>query len=285
MVVLQMLKLGVENLIKFDFMDPPAPETMMRALELLNYLGALNDECEMTKVGEIMSEFPLDPQLSKMAISSVDFECSCEALSIVSLLSVPQVFVRPSEAKEASDQARMKFAHIDGDHLTMLNVYHSYKKNNEDPDWCYKNFVNFRSLQTADNVRLQLVRIMEKFDLKMSTIIILKNDICGFFTNVAHIEGSNEYSTVKDFQVVHLHPSTTLKQKPEWVIYNEYVQTSKNYIRTVTAIKPEWLMMLASKYYDMKNFPPGSAKRILSQIAEKIRIAKKYGEDDSKFFM
>ena len=50
-VVLTLLKLGIQDLVHFDFMDPPAPETMMRALELLNYIGALDDEGEMTQMG------------------------------------------------------------------------------------------------------------------------------------------------------------------------------------------------------------------------------------------
>ena len=60
-MVLQLKKLGVDDLVHFDYTDPPAPETLMRALENLNYLGALDDEGEMTKIGEIMSEMPLDP--------------------------------------------------------------------------------------------------------------------------------------------------------------------------------------------------------------------------------
>ena len=47
--------------------------------------------------------------------------------------AVPQVFMRPLEAKKAADEAKMRFAHIDGDHLTMLNVYHAFKQNMEDP--------------------------------------------------------------------------------------------------------------------------------------------------------
>ena len=42
--------------------------------------------------------------------------------------SVPQIFVRPNEAKKQADEAKMRFAHIDGDHLTFLNVYHAYKQ-------------------------------------------------------------------------------------------------------------------------------------------------------------
>ena len=42
------------------------------------------------------------------------------------------------------------------------------------------------------------------------------------------------------WQVVQLHPSTCLDHKPEWVLYNEFVLTSKNYIRTCTDVKSEW---------------------------------------------
>ncbi|PIA28042.1 hypothetical protein AQUCO_07300016v1 [Aquilegia coerulea] len=129
--VLTLKKLGIDDLVHFDFMDPPAPETLMRALEVLNYLGALDDEGNLTKLGEIMSEFPLDPQMSKMLVVSPGFNCSNEILSISAMLSVPNCFVRPREAQKAADEAKAQFGHIDGDHLTLLNVYHAYKQNSE----------------------------------------------------------------------------------------------------------------------------------------------------------
>lgn len=86
-VVLQLKKLKIDDLVHFDFMDPPAPETLMRALELLNYLGALDDDGNLTPLGEVMSMFPLDPQLSKMLIESPGYNCSNEILSITALLS------------------------------------------------------------------------------------------------------------------------------------------------------------------------------------------------------
>ncbi len=101
----------------------------MRALELLNYLGALDDDGNLTKIGSIMSEFPLDPQLAKMLITSPDYGCSNEILSVTAMLSVPNCFVRPAEAKKAADEAKARFSHIDGDHLTLLNAYHAYKQN------------------------------------------------------------------------------------------------------------------------------------------------------------
>jgi pre-mRNA-splicing factor ATP-dependent RNA helicase DHX15/PRP43 len=80
-------KLGIDDLVHFDFMDPPAPETLMRALELLNYLGALDDDGNLTQLGQMMAEFPLDPPLCKMLIESPRYNCSNEILSIVAMLS------------------------------------------------------------------------------------------------------------------------------------------------------------------------------------------------------
>lgn len=71
-----MLKsLGIDDLVHFDFMDPPPAETMIRALEMLYALGALNDEGNLTKLGRRMAEFPLDPMLSKCMIASEQYKC------------------------------------------------------------------------------------------------------------------------------------------------------------------------------------------------------------------
>ncbi|KAH8252985.1 hypothetical protein KR032_002982 [Drosophila birchii] len=278
-VVLQLKKLGIDDLVHFDFMDPPAPETLMRALELLNYLAALDDDGNLTDLGAVMSEFPLDPQLAKMLIASCQHNCSNEILSITAMLSVPQCFVRPNEAKKAADEAKMRFAHIDGDHLTLLNVYHAFKQSSEDPNWCYENFINFRSLKSADNVRQQLARIMDRFSLRRTSTEFTSKDyyvnirkalVQGFFMQVAHLERTGHYLTIKDNQNVQLHPSTCLDHKPDWVIYNEFVLTTKNYIRTVTDVKPEWLLSLAPQYYDLNNFPQCEAKRQLELLQQRM---------------
>ncbi|CAI5493356.1 unnamed protein product [Closterium sp. Naga37s-1] len=288
-VVLTLKKLGIDDLVHFDFMDPPAPETLMRALELLNYLGALDDEGNLTKLGELMSEFPLDPQLSKMLVVSPDYNCSNEILSITAMLSVPNCFIRPREAQKQADEAKARFSHEDGDHLTLLNVFHAYKQNGEDASWCYDNFVNARALKAADNVRNQLVRIMMRYGLKMCSTAfessayypnIRKALLAGFFMQVAHLERTGHYLTVKDNQIVHLHPSTGLSHKPEWVIYNEFVLTTRNFIRVVTDVKGDWLLDIAPHYYDLANFPQCEARRVLERIVlvrnrDRVEAAKK----------
>jgi pre-mRNA-splicing factor ATP-dependent RNA helicase DHX15/PRP43 len=193
-VVLNLKKLGIDDLVHFDWMDPPAPETLMRALEQLNYLGALDDDGNLTELGSLMCQFPLDPQLCKCLTISPKFKCSNEVLSIVAMLSVPRVFLRPKEAQDEADEAKSHFAHQDGDHLTLLNVYHAYKHNKEDKNWCYNNFLNYRSLKSADSVRTQLCRIMQRLNLPLvSTDFnskdyypnIMKAMVSGFFMQVA----------------------------------------------------------------------------------------------------
>ena len=254
--VLELKKLGVDDLVHFDLMDPPAPETLMRALEELNYLSCLDDEGELTALGKLASEFPLDPALAVMLITSPEFYCSNEILSLTALLSVPNIFVRPAAQRKRADEMKDLFAHPDGDHLTMLNVYHAFKRDDAQENakqWCHDHFLSFRALGQADNVRMQLKRIMERSEIElMSTPFddkkyyenIRRALVAGFFMQVARKDGSGKtYTTVKDEQSVLLHPSTVLGQESEWVVYNEFVLTTKNYIRSVTAVKPEWLLV------------------------------------------
>ena len=285
-VVLQLKRLGIDDLVHFDFMDPPAPETLMRALELLNYLGALDDEGELTQVGSIMSEFPLDPQLSKMLVASPQFKCSNEILSITAMLSVPNVFVRPRDKASQADAAKEKFVHTDGDHMTLLNVFHAFKEwqsRGEEKEMTYNNWLNLRSLKSADSVREQLGRICKRLNVNLTStpyndrnyyVNIRKAVVSGYFMQVAHLERNGLYLTVKDNQSVSLHPSCCLDNKPEWVLYHEFVLTTKHYIRTVIDIDGAWLIDVAPHYFDLSNFPLGDARRALERLYLKRERAK-----------
>lgn len=303
--VLELKKLGIDDLVHFDLMDPPAPETLMRALEELNYLACLDDDGNLTQLGRLASEFPLDPALAVMLISSPEFYCSNEILSITALLSVPQVFVRPASQRKRADEMKNLFSHQDGDHLTLLNVYHAFKgadAQSNPKQWCHDHFLSLRSLQSADNVRMQLLRIMEREELEMVSTPFedkkyyenIRRALCaGFFMQIAKKDsgGKSVYTTIKDNQSVLLHPSTVLAHDAEWVLYNEFVLTTKNYIRTVTAVKPEWLLVcrlsplsyfctathfqqdIAPTYYDISTFPKGDIRSALLRAAE--RLARK----------
>lgn len=96
-VVLLLKSLNVEDLLQFDFMDPPPQDNIMNSMYQLWVLNALDNTGSLTELGRKMVEFPLDPPLSKMLIISEEFECSDELLTIVSMLSVPAIFFRPKD--------------------------------------------------------------------------------------------------------------------------------------------------------------------------------------------
>ncbi len=292
--ILTLKRLGIDDLVHFDFMDQPAPESLMRALEQLNYLGALDDEGELTALGRTMSEFPLEPQLCKALLASPAFDCSNEVLSIVALLSVQQVFMRPKEAQKAADQAKAGFSHVDGDHLTLLSAYHGYRTRLKAvgeagaKDWAWENFLDIRALKAADNVRAQLERIMGKQGVPLKSpeladargyYSLIRRALCaGFFMTVAHKQSAGHYITVKDCQQVALHPSTALDDKPEWVLFHEFVLTTKNFVRTVTRVEGKWLIEAAPHYFDMANFPgqkPGDGGYETRRALEKLAQGKK----------
>ncbi|KAH7914909.1 P-loop containing nucleoside triphosphate hydrolase protein [Hygrophoropsis aurantiaca] len=276
--VLELVKAGIKDLVRFDYVDAPAPETLMRALELLNYLAALDDDGNLTPLGAIMAEFPLDPQLAKMLIVSPEFKCSNEILTITSMLSVPNVWLRPNNQRKEADAAKALLSIPDGDHLTLLNVYNNYMQNKYDKNWAWTNYLSARALAQAENVREQLKRTMERYEVELVSIqeprklylAVRQALCCGFFMQVAHKEGEKgSYLTVKDNQVVGLHPSCGLDNQPEWVIFNEFVLTTRPYIRTVTEVRPEWLLEYAPLYFDLSSFADGETKRALQRVVNK----------------
>ena len=282
-VVLTLKKLGVDDLVHFDFMDPPAPETLMRALELLNYLGGLDDEGELTELGFQMSELPLDPQLAKIILVSPNYGCSSEIVSIVACLSVPQIFLRPRESAKLADEAKAQFTNAESDHMTLLNAYFAYEQvpQSEKKQWCWDNFINERSIQSAENVRKQLLGIMKKLDLQLMTsdrkgdgsfsfYDIRKALTAGMFMQVAYKQKSGDYLTMKDNQLVSIHPSSVVDSRPQWVLFEEFALTTKNYIRTVTVTHVDWLVELAPHYFDLENFPECEAKGELEQAYARL---------------
>jgi len=290
-VVLTLKQLGIDDLVHFDFMDPPAPETMMRALELLNFLGALDDDGSLTETGRRMSKLPLEPQLARMVLSSAELGCSNEVLTIAAMLSAPTPFMRPKGQEAEAKEAKSQFSHAEGDHLALLHAFQGFAESGFSNDWCWENFVDSRAMKQAKSIRSQLERIVSRIGLPLVSppagsrsyyVSIRKAITAGFFMQVAHLDRtlSGHYLTVKDNQVVQLHPSTCLSTKPQWVLFHEFVQTSKNFVRTCTIVDGDWLVELAPHYYDLRTFPKCEARRDLEIIyLRKAQELKSRGDD------
>ncbi|KAF7307663.1 putative PRP2-RNA-dependent ATPase of DEAH box family [Mycena kentingensis (nom. inval.)] len=275
MTVLMLKSLGINDLIGFEFLDPPPGETLMRALELLYALGALNDRGELTKLGRRMAEFPVDPMLSKAIISSEQYVCTDEVLTIISMLSeAGSLFYRPKDKKLHADQARQNFVRPGGDHFTLLNIWEQWAETNYSQQFCYEQFLQFKSLSRARDIRDQLAGLCERVEVVVQSnpnsndiTPIQKAITSGYFYNTASLQKSGDsYRTLKTNHTVYIHPSSSLFQfQPpvKTMLYYELVMTSKSYMRQVMEIKPQWLLEVAPHYFkpaDLEQLATGDKK-------------------------
>ena len=259
-VVLMLKSLGINDLMHFDFMDPPPAETLLRALEQLYALGALNDRGELTKLGRRMAEFPLDPMLSKTLIASDKYKCVDEVATVCAMLSCGNtIFYRPKEKQLLADHAHKAFHLGDvGDHLALMNVFNSWQDSDYSTQWCFENFVQHRSMKQARDIREQLIKMLERVEIELvsdrNAVDNIKKCITsGFFYHCAKLQRNGSYRTVKNPQTVSIHPSSGLaKELPKWVVYFELVFTSKEYMRQCIEIQPKWLIEIAPHYYQTR---------------------------------
>ncbi|XP_019334322.2 pre-mRNA-splicing factor ATP-dependent RNA helicase DHX16 [Alligator mississippiensis] len=273
-VVLLLKSLGINDLIHFDFMDPPPHETLVLALEQLYALGALNHLGELTKMGRKMAELPVDPMLSKMILASEQYKCTEQILSIAAMLSVNNaIFYRPKDKVVHADNARMNFFLPGGDHLVLLNVYTQWVESGYSMQWCYENFIQFRSMKRARDVREQLEGLMERIEVDITSsegdyVPIRKAITAGFFYHTARLTRTG-YKTVKHQQTVFIHPNSCLfEEQPRWLIYHELVFTTKEFMRQVIEVDSTWLLEVAPHYYKARELEDASTKKMPKKVGK-----------------
>ncbi|KAJ2356816.1 DEAH-box ATP-dependent RNA helicase prp22 [Coemansia erecta] len=256
-MVLQLKAMGINDLIGFDFMDPPPVQTLIASLELLHSLGALDNEGLLTRIGRKMAEFPMSPELAKALLASVELGCSEEVLTIAAMLSVEgSIFYRPREKQAAADAKKAKFHQPEGDHLTLLSVYNAWKHARFSNSWCFDNFLQYRRLRSVSDVRKQMVGIMDRYKQDIVSCGERNYDpvrraLCaGFFRHAAKRDPQEGYKTLIEGTPVFIHPSSALFNKnPEWVIYHKLVMTSKEYMHEVTVVEARWLVEVAPTFF------------------------------------
>ncbi|EKD19166.1 pre-mRNA splicing factor ATP-dependent RNA helicase prp16 [Drepanopeziza brunnea f. sp. 'multigermtubi' MB_m1] len=287
--VLLLKSLGVKDLLDFDFMDPPPQETITTSLFDLWALGALDNIGDLTAIGSKMTAFPMDPSLAKLLITSEDYGCSEEMLTIVSMLSVPSVFYRPKERQDESDAAREKFFVPESDHLTFLHVYSQWKSNGYSDAWCTRHFLHPKSLRRAKEIREQLGDIMKMQKMAMISCgtdwDVIRKCICsGYYHQAAKVKGIGEYVNLRTSVSVQLHPTSALYglgYLPDYVVYHELILTSKEYMSTVTSVDPKWLAELGGVFYSVKEKGYSAREKRVTETEfnKKMEIETKMAED------
>ncbi|KAE8830125.1 hypothetical protein HRS9139_06749 [Pyrenophora teres f. teres] len=273
-VILQLLNLGITNVIRFDYLSAPPSALITRALDTLYSLGALDEHARLTKpLGTRMASLPLDPMLARCLLKAAEAEFSClsEMLTIAAMMTLQgNAFVSHDGGKKALDAARRRFAVAEGDHLTLYNVYEAFVKAGlGNTSWCHTHNLNHKSMVKAVSVRKQLVAHINRFGIQESSLAssdvlrvggmplaerVQKCLASGFFAHAARMKADGSFSTVDGKTTLWAHPSSVFfTRKVDWVIYTEIVETrDKIYIRDLTKVEMDWLMECAPEYYKIR---------------------------------
>lgn len=236
-VILQLKALGIDNIARFDFLTSPPAELVIRALELLYSLGALDDYAKLTRpVGVRMAELAVEPMMAKSLLEAPNFDCLSEVLTISAMTSLQgAVWFHHEGEKKAQESARRRFAAAEGDHLTLLNVYQAFvTKGKKEAKWCRDNHLDYKAMGRAVSIRTQLKRYLERFgisvDESLSSAAGLKGQddhgakardkgeairrclTTGFFAHAARMQPDGSFRPVggSSGTVLHAHPSSLM---------------------------------------------------------------------------
>ncbi|KAG8008621.1 ATP-dependent RNA helicase DQX1 [Nibea albiflora] len=249
--VLFLKRMEIAGLGQCDFIDRPDPEGLMQALEELDYLAALDDDGNLSEIGIIMSEIPLDPQMAKALLASCEFDCVCEMLTIAAMLTAPSCFLEPPAGMtHEAVQCHRKFQHPEGDHFTLINIYNAFKQSQRE--------------QFSE----------PSFGTKTNTHNIKRALLAGFFMQIARdVDGSGNYFILTHKHVANVHPLSGYGAQshklglPEWVVFHDYTLSENNCIRTVSEISPQVFIQIAPLYF-FYNLPPSESKDILQDVLD-----------------
>ncbi|GAA5907222.1 uncharacterized protein JCM6883_006182 [Sporobolomyces salmoneus] len=264
--LLHLMAAGQEDVSKFHYMDKPDRDALMFALLTLNGLGAINKKGKITPLGLQMAQLPLDPVYARVLIASFTEGCPNEAINLVALLgSKEQILAVSSANRDAANEARRKFVHRSGDHLTLLNILQAFeelevneneeagRRQNERKQWCRENFISFKAMLQVLDARKQLRERCERLkigDWRVSCFggedgrvgehePVLNSLVGGLFSNTAIRNEDGTYRHNITRQPIAIHPSSSMhNRKASAIVYDELVLTTKTYARGVSEIDP-----------------------------------------------
>ncbi|KAK9828750.1 hypothetical protein WJX72_001917 [[Myrmecia] bisecta] len=258
-VTLQLKALGVDDVLGFDFLERPPRAALVRSLEELLALGALDSNGRLSPLGRQMSRLPVEPQYAKVLVAAAHMGCSLEALAVVAMAASDQPFLLPRESRERAQEAHKRFASGEGDHMTLLAVFQAFHglQQTSSEQWCHDNFLSRRALCKAVDIYSQLLENIKALGLPLlscgsDTTPVRRALTSGLFKHAAKRHTDGTYKVLASSQMVALHPSSVLcGKRPPCCVFSELVCTTRAYARQVTVIDSAWLAELAPAFFSM----------------------------------
>jgi ATP-dependent helicase HrpA len=268
-VILRMKALGLGDVERFPFLDPPAPRMIADGYQLLAELGAVNEANELTDIGRRLARFPLDPRVSRMIVAAERENCLAEILIIAAALEVDDPRERPYERAEAADRAHERFHDEQSDFLALLKVWRHFeeavghrKSNRKLGVELREQFLSQRRLREWRDVHHQLSALVGEMGMRVnekpaSYEQVHRALIAGLLGNIGTKgEEAGEYLGARGIRFAIFPGSGLRKKQPKWVLAAELVETSRLYARLAARIEPEWVEACAGELAKKHYFDP-----------------------------
>lgn len=253
-VILRMKSLHLSAIESFPFIEPPPGRAIADGYQLLNELGAVDDENALTPLGRELARLPLDPRVGRMILAARDQQALREVLVIASALSVQDPRERPVDAQEQADQAHRRFADERSEFLQWLRIWAwfeeavAHKKSNRQlVDACRQHFLSHLRLREWRDVHSQLLTVVREHGWRLNEADATFEQIhlsllTGLLGNIGlKAEDEPHYLGARGIKF-HLWPGSALVKKAgRWVMAAELVETSRLYARCIAKIEPEWI--------------------------------------------
>lgn len=251
-VVLRMCELGIYNPETFPYITPPQRNALSSAVETLKYIGAVKENLHLTTIGEMMIQFPLLPRLSRVMVEAMmNYPQSISEVAVaVAFLSTKTPFVLPpGEEMEARDVHHSLVDNPYGDFVAWLSLFRQYTTTRSEKGregYCRNRFLDKQTMDEIVHIHHQLLEIVSRMGIPVLETRSSVRDylVClasGLRQYICKKADRFSYRSVTASEIL-IHPgSSWFKNKPEYILAGEIVQTTRMYARSVSPLKPEWI--------------------------------------------
>ncbi len=282
-VILRMASLDLGAVDAFPFVEAPGPRAIADGYQLLQELGAVDDQRRLTPLGRELARLPLDPRIGRIVLAARDAGCLPEALVIASALAVPDPRERPLERQQAADQAHLKFRDDRSDFLSLVALWEFFGdalgqqlSHRRLVDACRAQFVSYLRLREWRDVHQQLVASLEEAGWKWSPqlpkaldaaryAVLHKAVLAGLLGNIGVRADADDFYLGARGTKFHLHPGSGLARKGggsaagsanKWILAAELTETSRLFARCAARVEPEWIAEVAGDRVTREHFEP-----------------------------
>src|SRR5688572_27263829 len=268
-VILRMKALGLSDVERFPFLDPPSPRMIADGYQLLAELGAVDESNGLTGIGRRLARFPIDPRVARMVLAAESENCLAEILVIAAVLEVDDPRERPFERAEAADRAHARFHDEHSDFISLLKLWDWFeqaignrKSNRKLAEELRDQFLSQRRLREWRDVHRQLAALVGEMRMRVNDKPATYEQvhralIAGLLGNVGSKgDETGEYLGARGIKFW-IFPGSGLRNKqPRWALAAELVETTRLYARCVARIEPEWVEAVAGGLVKRHYFDP-----------------------------